>query len=147
MKLDGRMIIWPVNIDRKLTCSQGRIAPRSATVESPEIDEMQLAAERAGIKPELVDGKAYPSRWWEPSGYLVVEKKYSKSETLKQLVKQIDQQRSEAPPKPTTSPKGKKRKQSKVTNTQSRAKPGKPVNKKDAIKGRKKGKNKSKQKR
>lgn len=95
MKLDGKSIIWPANIDSKKTRKDGRKIPKSVSVDSPKLEEIQKASENLGFNFEVVDDAARPSSWWERTGYLILDKgRKSKSSILEEISTRIKSIRS-----------------------------------------------------
>lgn len=83
------MIIWPSNIDRSKSRKNGRIIPKRISIKVPKLSQMEEAARRLGLNPEIEQEKAYPRFWWEKSGRIVVDKKAPKTEVAKQIVEII----------------------------------------------------------
>lgn len=93
MKKEGRMVIWPVNIDKEKSRSNGRITPRKVSVKDAKLDEMYAAADKLGLNPIAEKYKTYPNSWWERRGRLIVDKRNPKSDVAKKIAKQIDETR------------------------------------------------------
>ncbi|MCS7112738.1 MAG: signal recognition particle protein Srp19 [Nitrososphaerota archaeon] len=89
MKLKNRVIIWPVYLDSRYSRKLGRRIPKHLAVDNPKLEELLEAAKNLGLNPESRLGKAYPRSWWDRSGYLVVDKKFSKQELLKKLAEEV----------------------------------------------------------
>jgi signal recognition particle subunit SRP19 len=94
VKLHGKMVIWPSNLDSTKTRGSGRKIPRGQSVQSPRLEELGDAAKRLGIDHEIVAGKSRPPSWWEKSGYLVVGKSTSKSEAIRSLASEVRKSRA-----------------------------------------------------
>jgi len=58
-------------------------------VQTPRLDEMTEAAKRLNLNAETNPGKSRPRSWWEKNGYLIVAKKKSKSEVLRNVATEI----------------------------------------------------------
>ena len=96
MKLDGKSIIWPVNVDSKKTRNEGRRVAKGISVGSPKLEEIKKAATSLGYKFEMLDNAARPDSWWEKTGYLIVENGGKpKSSILKEISKKLGSMRSE----------------------------------------------------
>jgi len=89
LKLDGKILVWPANIDSSKTRVEGRKISKSACVQSPRIEELTEAARRLSIDAEVLHHKARPGGWWEKTGYITLPKKASKSELLRSLSAEI----------------------------------------------------------
>lgn len=96
MRKQERTIIWPVYFDSTKSRIAGRRVPRSIGVVAPKNSEVKEAAEKAGLKCELVADVAYPKTPWVKTGMLLVEKKGSKNQTVLAISKQLLKLRSVA---------------------------------------------------
>lgn len=95
MKLDGKSIIWPADIDSTKTRKEGRKVPKSISIESPKLEEIKKALENLGYKYESSESAARPNFWWEKTGYLIVERGGKpKSSILKEISKKLKPLRS-----------------------------------------------------
>ena len=74
MKLDGRIVVWPANLDSTKTRLQGRKLPKGQSVQAPRVDELAEAARRLSIQAEVTPQKSRPRNWWERTGYITVPK-------------------------------------------------------------------------
>ncbi len=68
------MIVWAASIDRNKTRHQGRRIPKSLSVDSPRLNEIETAAKAASLSAATKPGSARPTSWWDKSGYLIVER-------------------------------------------------------------------------
>ncbi len=89
MKLHGKMVVWPANLDSTKTRKQGRKLTKGATVQTPRLEEIHDAATKLSIEAEIVPAKAKPGIWWEKSGYAIFPKKDVKAELLRSLASEI----------------------------------------------------------
>ncbi len=89
MKLHGKMVVWPANLDSTKTRKQGRKLTKGAAVQTPRLEEIHDAATKLSIEAEIVPAKAKPSIWWEKSGYAIFSKKDVKTELLRSLASEI----------------------------------------------------------
>ena len=86
MKLRGKMVIWPSNLDSTKTRRSGRKLPKGLSVQSPRLEELDEAAKALSIEHEVIAGKSRPVSWWEKGGgYLVVTKSTPKSAVIQSL--------------------------------------------------------------
>ena len=83
-----RITFWPINIDEQAPISRGRKIPRDAAVRSPKVEEIVEAAKALGLNPE-VEEASYPRSWWSDTKRIVVDKRWSKRETLKRISMEI----------------------------------------------------------
>lgn len=96
-KLD-KSIIWPVYFDAAKTRKKGRRVPKNLAVLNPKVEELQMAANRLRLKNEVVEGLGYPKVPWQKSGSILVEKKTSKEQIIRNMAKQLAKIRSESQP-------------------------------------------------
>jgi signal recognition particle subunit SRP19 len=94
MRKQEKAIIWPAYFDQAKTRQKGRRVPKNLAVQSPKIEEIQEAARKLGLKPEVAAGAGYPKAPWNRAGLLRVEKKTSKEQIIKQIAKQLVRMRS-----------------------------------------------------
>ncbi|MEM1927167.1 MAG: signal recognition particle subunit SRP19/SEC65 family protein [Acidilobaceae archaeon] len=88
----SRIVIWPVYIDCGTERRLGRRLSRELCVKKPTVAEIVVAAEKLGLKPEVVK-KSYPRLWWVYRDAVVVDKMGSKRETLKAIARKIQELR------------------------------------------------------
>jgi signal recognition particle subunit SRP19 len=93
MKLHGKMVIWPANLDSTKTRKSGRKLPKAHSIQSPRLEELREASSKLSVGHEEVPGKARPRTWWERGGYIIVPKSTNKSELLRSLATEIRRQR------------------------------------------------------
>ena len=90
LKLDGKSIFWPVNLDSKKTIKEGRRISKTHALEDPKLEELISAAENLKYKFEVFDDAARPNSWWMKTGYIIIEKgNKSKIIVLKEISKKI----------------------------------------------------------
>jgi signal recognition particle subunit SRP19 len=87
-------IIWPAYLDAKKSQREGRKIPIIQAVSTPKLREIKHAAEKLGLNPYTEKGKSYPKSWWEHSGRVMVDKKFSKRETILKISNLIKSSRS-----------------------------------------------------
>lgn len=84
------MVVWTASIDRNKTRLQGRRIPKSISVDSPRLSEIESAAKSLSLDFGPRPGASMPRSWWEKSGYLTVDRgNSSRTEILKNIAKQI----------------------------------------------------------
>ncbi len=97
MRKQDKAIIWPAYFDSGKTRKKGRRVPKNIAVQSPKILEIQEAAQKLGLKHEVIADKGYPKTPWHKAGMLLVEKKGSKEQVINRIAKQLQKTRNEAP--------------------------------------------------
>ena len=86
---DDTYIIWPLYFDKTLTRKQGRKVAKKFAVDKPQIDVLMKAAQSLGLHPILEKSASHPSRPFLKEGRLLVNKKTSKIEMLKQIANRL----------------------------------------------------------
>ena len=94
MKLHGKTVIWPANLDSTKSRKGGRKLAKGAALQTPRLDELRDAANQLSIEHEVVAGKSRPHAWWEKGGYLIVPKATPQSKLLRSLASEIRKQRA-----------------------------------------------------
>ena len=94
MKLNGKMVVWPANLDSTKTRKSGRKIPKAQALQSPRLEELREAANKLSIEHEAIPAKSRPRSWWEKGGYLIVPKPTHKAELLRSLSSEVRKQRS-----------------------------------------------------
>ncbi len=97
MRKQEKAIIWPAYFDQTKTRKEGRRVPKSLAVQSPKILEIQEAAQKLGVKFELMADKGYPKTPWSKTGMLLVEKKGPKEQIMNRIARQVLKARNEKP--------------------------------------------------
>lgn len=86
---DDTYVIWPIYFDKALTRKQGRKVSRKFAVEKPQLDTLMKAARSLGLNPIIEKSASHPSRPFLKEGRLLVDKKISKIEILKQIANRL----------------------------------------------------------
>jgi len=91
LKLDGKIIIWPANLDSSKTRLEGRKIPKGQSVQAPRVDELAEAARRLAVEVEITPQKSRPQNWWERTGYITVPKNSPRTriELLRSLASEV----------------------------------------------------------
>lgn len=89
MKLHGKMVVWPSNLDSTKTRRSGRKLPKSQAVQSPRLEELNEAAKTLAIDHEIVIGKSRPPSWWEKGGYIILTKSEPRSAAIQSLASEV----------------------------------------------------------
>lgn len=86
--------IWPQYLDKKLTLSEGRKISKENAVSSPTIEEIERSLKRLGYTYEVQKKIAYPGKWYEKSGRVLVEYDNTKLELIKEISLKIKEIRN-----------------------------------------------------
>jgi signal recognition particle subunit SRP19 len=89
LKLQGKIVVWPANLDSTKSRKEGRKLAKGHAVQTPRLDEIGEASKRLSLDSELVSGKSRPANWWEKRGYLIIPKKGSRIEALRALANEV----------------------------------------------------------
>jgi signal recognition particle subunit SRP19 len=89
LKLDGKILVWPANLDSSKTRLEGRKIPKGQSVQAPRLDELVEAARRLSLQAETTPKKSRPRNWWEKTGYITVPKKGARTELLRSLAGEV----------------------------------------------------------
>lgn len=89
MQKRQKTVLWPSYLDSSKTRKEGRRVPKSSGVPNPNVLELQRAAAKLGMRPELEVDAAYPSAPLIKTGRMLVQKKGTKTQTLMKIAKEI----------------------------------------------------------
>jgi len=89
LKLPGKAVVWPTNIDSTKSRKEGRKIGKGQGVQNPRLDELIQAAKQLSLEPETQPMKAKPSLWWEKGGYVIVRRNEQKLRILRTLASEI----------------------------------------------------------
>jgi signal recognition particle subunit SRP19 len=89
MRKQNKIFLWSIYFDANKTRTDGRRVPKKLAVPSPKIEELQRAAKRLGLQPEIILDAAHPSCPWQRTGLLTLPKTESKGKTLKKIAKEL----------------------------------------------------------
>jgi signal recognition particle subunit SRP19 len=93
MRKQDKIFLWPVYFDANKTRTDGRRVPKKLAVSAPKLEELQRAAKKLGLQPEVVPDAAHPSSPWRKTGLLAVPKNEPKNETLKKIAENLSKSR------------------------------------------------------
>jgi len=96
MRKQEKYIIWPVYFDQNKSRSHGRKVPKNQSQPTPKLEEIQKAAQKLGLQPELKPNLAHPAQPGLKTGMLLINKKGSKQENLRRIAKEIATQRTQS---------------------------------------------------
>lgn len=89
MKLQGKVVIWPANLDSTKSRKEGRKLTKAYAIQMPRLDEIGEATKRLSLDIELVPRKSRPANWWEKTGYMIIPKKATRTQLLRALASEI----------------------------------------------------------
>jgi signal recognition particle subunit SRP19 len=89
MKENKQIIVWPVYLDAARARAEGRLVSAACAVKAPKVTEIQRAAEKLGLHPEIVKDRAHPATWTDKSGMVLVDNKGPKTELLRKIGAEI----------------------------------------------------------
>ena len=89
MRKKNSIILWSIYFDSTQTRKGGRRVSKNLAVSSPKIEDLQRAAKRLGLHPEVNFEAAHPSRPWMKTGFLVLPKTESKTHVIKKVAKEL----------------------------------------------------------
>jgi signal recognition particle subunit SRP19 len=84
-KGDNKIVLWPEYFDNSLTKNLGRRVPKKLASSSPTVEDIAKAAKRLKLKPKIERSKSYPSRWWKPSGRVLVSSSEPKTKIIRRV--------------------------------------------------------------
>lgn len=96
MRKQKKIIIWPAYFDAGKTRMEGRRVAKDVAVPSPKAAEIEEAALKLHLDPELVPDKGYPKTPWNRAGMVLVEKEGSKEQVINHIGKELLKARNEA---------------------------------------------------
>ncbi len=94
MRDRNKLVIWPVYIDKNRSRSQGRIISKKSSVVEPTLIEIEKAALKLGLNPEVEKDKSYPKSWWEKSGRVLIDNSAPKTQLSRKIAAAIKEIRS-----------------------------------------------------
>ena len=77
--------VWPQYLDKNLSLNEGRKVSKEIAVEDPKLPDIEKALKRLNLPYSTQKERAYPSKWYEKSGRILVESDKSKLELLKEI--------------------------------------------------------------
>ena len=89
MRMKNKTVLWTTYFDSTKTRNEGRRVPKKLAVSTPKVEELQRAAKRLGLQPEVVDEATHPSCPWKQTGLLVLPKTEPKNEVMKKIGKEL----------------------------------------------------------
>jgi signal recognition particle subunit SRP19 len=84
-----KFVIWPIYFEKDVSRANGRRVPKNLAINNPTVQDIFKIAQSLSLTP-LIEKKSYPSLWWT-SGRILVEKKGSKTEILRNIAQKLSQ--------------------------------------------------------
>ena len=85
MRGKGKLRLWPAYFDVRYTRGEGRRVPRNRAIRDPKLVDIEKAALKHGLNPLIQPEKHYSKQSWRRTGVVLVDKKGSKTETIKKI--------------------------------------------------------------
>ena len=92
MRGKGKIYIWPAYFDDRKSWKEGRRVPKNLAIRSPEISNINKAAENLNLNP-VIKQATYPKMPWHQSGVVLVDKKGSKSKIIREIANALIEKR------------------------------------------------------
>ena len=90
MKSYDHVVIWLAYFNKTLSRKKGRKLPKDKCVFDPSLNELIESSNAAGLKPTETDDKVrFPKRAYVRSGYIILEKKFSKTKILNKISEKL----------------------------------------------------------
>jgi len=89
MRGKGKIRIWPAYFDIRYSRSEGRRVPRDRAIRDPKLDDLEKVSHKLGLNPIIQPEKRYSRQPWKRSGVVLVDKKGSKTELIKNIAKSL----------------------------------------------------------
>ena len=83
------LVVYPEYFDSRLSRKEGRRVAKDAAREAPTLEDIEKAARAAGLEARAEPKSAFPPRWFERRGRLVVKKKATKEKTLRLIARKL----------------------------------------------------------
>jgi signal recognition particle subunit SRP19 len=89
MRKQNKIFLWPIYFDENTSRNGGRRVSKKLAVSAPKMDELQRAAKRLGMQPQLVSDAAHPSSPWLKTGLIILPKTDSKDKIVKKVAEEL----------------------------------------------------------
>jgi signal recognition particle subunit SRP19 len=86
--------IWPQYLDKNLSLNEGRKIAKEYAVKDPTLNDIERAVKRLGLSHNVDKEVAYPGKWYEKSGRVLVEWEGTKLELLRKVSMEIKEMRN-----------------------------------------------------
>ena len=86
MKDYDHIVVWLDYFNKTLSRKKGRRLPKDKCIFDPSLNELIESSKAAGLEPTETDDQArYPRRSYVRSGYVILEKKSTKTKILNKI--------------------------------------------------------------
>lgn len=89
LRVKDKIVLWPAYFDTDHSWRQGRRISKRLALRGVKSEEISKAAEDLGLNPVLKSGMAFSKHPWRRTGCVLVDKRDSKVEVLKELARRI----------------------------------------------------------
>ena len=86
--------IWPQYMNKNLTLNEGRKIAKDDCVSDPTINDIERALKRLNLSHNIQKENAYPGKWYEKSGRVLVEWEGTKLELIRTISLEIKKMRN-----------------------------------------------------
>jgi len=94
MRKSGKIFLWPLYFEASISRKGGRRVPKNLSLNGVNVKEVMKAAEDLGLRFEVELTAAHPSKPWNRSGVVLVEKPRSKIVLLRLVAEKMRENRS-----------------------------------------------------
>ena len=84
-----KFVVYPIYFDKSVSKFSGRKVSLKNAVEKPNIEDIAKAAKSLGLNPILEKESTHPKRNWKKEGRVLIDKKDSKNQLLRQIAKTL----------------------------------------------------------
>ena len=90
MKSYDHVVVWLDYFNKTLSRKKGRRLSKNKCVFDPSLNELIESSNAAGLKPTETDDQVrFPKRSYVRSGYIILEKKFSKTKILNKISEKL----------------------------------------------------------
>lgn len=84
-----KFVLWPAYFDRERSRADGRRVAAASAVKAPDAAWIETAARKLGLDPTVEEKAVHPSVPYEKTGRVLVAKKGSKEQVLRQVAERM----------------------------------------------------------
>ncbi len=84
-KGENKIVLWPEYFDNSLSKKEGRRVSRKLAISAPTVEDIAKAAKKLKLNPKIERNKAYPGRWWQKTGRVLVRRALNKNQVIKRI--------------------------------------------------------------
>ncbi len=78
-------VLWPEYFDINLTKAEGRKVKKALSIPQPTTELISKACQSLGLEHKVEADRAYPGKWYDKKGRVLVDKSMPKSRLLVQV--------------------------------------------------------------